>query len=198
MDKKKVDQSRRRFLVQATSLVGGAGAAIAATPFVGSWWPSAKAQAAGAPVECDISKIEFGQQLTVEWRGKPVWVIKRSEKVLDQLKKNDGLLRDPESNVLQQQPDYAQNVFRSLKPEYLVLIGVCTHLGCSPKYRPDVGELGSEWPGGFYCPCHGSRFDMSGRVFKGVPAPLNMQVPPYQFVDDNTILIGVDSQSTAA
>lgn len=193
MSNDKIDKSRRRFLVQATSLVGGAGAAVAATPFIGSWWPSAKAQAAGAPVECDVSKLEFGQQLTIEWRGKPVWIIKRSKQVLDKLQDNAPNLRDPDSNVIEQQPEFAKNLYRSLKPEYLVLIGVCTHLGCSPKYKPELGELGPEWPGGFYCPCHGSRFDMAGRVFKGVPAPLNMQVPPYSFVNDNTILVGIEA-----
>ena len=194
MDDARVDKSRRRFLLKATAFIGGAGAAFAATPFVASWWPSAKAKSAGAPVECDISQLEYGQQLTIEWRGKPVWVIRRSQAVLEQLNKNGNLLRDPDSVVSEQQPVYALNKYRSIKPDYLVLIGICTHLGCSPKYKPDLASLGAGWPGGFYCPCHGSRFDMAGRVFKGVPAPINMEVPPYAFVNDHTIIVGLDPE----
>jgi len=189
MSQEEVDQGRRRFLVRSTSVLGGVGAAFAAVPFVSSWLPSAKAKAAGAPVECDISKLEFGQQLTVEWRGKPVWVIRRSKEVLDNLNKHDNQLRDPKS-LVEQQPSYAQNLYRSINPEYLVLVGICTHLGCSPKYRPDLGELGADWPGGFFCPCHGSKFDLSGRVFQGVPAPINLEVPPYKFINKHLLLIG--------
>lgn len=196
MTKDVVDKDRRRFLVAATSVIGGVGAAMTAIPFAQSWWPSAKAEAAGAPVECDISKLEVGQQITVEWRGKPVWIIRRDKSVLDALPKIDTELRDPQS-LVDQQPQYAKNEWRSRNPEYLVLIGICTHLGCSPKYRPDLGTLGASWPGGFYCPCHGSTFDMAGRVFKGVPAPINLQVPPYQFINDHTILIGADESGAA-
>lgn len=190
--KEGVDTDRRRFLVTATSVVGGVGAAFTAVPFLSSWWPSARAEAAGAPIECDISKLEMGQQLTVEWRGKPVWIIRRSAATVAALKKNDDRLRDPES-LVDQQPKYAKNEWRSLKQEYLVLIGICTHLGCSPKYHPEVGELDPQWPGGFFCPCHGSKFDLAGRVFQGVPAPLNLQVPPYRFVNDHSVVIGEDT-----
>ena len=186
-----IDQERRRFLVAATTVLGGVGAAFTAVPFVSSWQPSAKAQAAGAPVEFDLSKVELGQQVTVEWRGKPVWIIRRSQDVIDNLNQHNNQLRDPGS-LVEQQPEYAQNKYRSINPEYLILVGICTHLGCSPKYRPTLGELGPDWPGGFYCPCHGSTFDLAGRVFKGVPAPINMEVPPYTFLNDSKVMIGVD------
>lgn len=197
MAQDEIDKSRRRFLVRATSIVGGVGAAFTAYPFMSSWWPSAKAEAAGAPVEVDIGKLEMGQQITVEWRGKPVWIIRRSQDIIDGLPKLDAKLRDPKS-LVDQQPDYATNEWRSVNPEYLVLIGICTHLGCSPKYRPGMGELGADWPGGFFCPCHGSTFDMAGRVFQGVPAPINLQVPPYKFVNDHTLIIGADDTGAAA
>ncbi len=194
MDKEDpVDKNRRRFLIGATTVVGGIGAAFTAVPFVSSWWPTARAEAAGAPVEVDIGKIEYGQQLTVEWRGKPVWIIRRSKEMLNNLNTHNNRLRDPHSQV-EQQPDYAKNLYRSINPEYLVLVGICTHLGCSPKYRPDIGGLGADWPGGFYCPCHGSLFDLSGRVFQGVPAPINLEVPPYTYINDHLILIGVDQK----
>lgn len=196
MAQDEIDKNRRRFLVRATSIVGGVGAAFTAYPFMSSWWPSAKAQAAGAPVEVDISKLEMGQQLTVEWRGKPVWIIRRSKDIIEGLPKLDAKLRDPKS-LVDQQPDYAKNEWRSVNPEYLVLIGICTHLGCSPKYRPGLGDLGPNWPGGFYCPCHGSTFDLAGRVYTGVPAPINLQVPPYKFVNDHTLLIGADDSGVA-
>lgn len=194
MSKDDIDLERRRFLVTASSVLGGVGVAYGLTPFVSSWWPSAKARAAGAPVEVDVSKMEPGQQVTVEWRGKPVWIIKRTKSMLKGLKRHDALLRDPQS-IVEQQPSYAQNNHRSRKPEYLVLVGVCTHLGCSPKYKPTLGELGPQWPGGFYCPCHGSKFDLAGRVYKGVPAPINMEVPPYTFVNQHTLIIGMDESS---
>ena len=178
MSDDKVDRSRRRFLTAATSVIGGVGVAYAAAPFIGSWFPSAKAQALGAPVTIDISKVEPGAQLTVEWRGQPVWVVRRSKAVIDRLDTIDSMLRDPHSEM-DQQPAYAKNEYRSVKPEYLVLIGICTHLGCVPTYRPELGSVQPDWPGGFFCPCHGSKFDMAGRVFKGVPAPLNLVVPPY-------------------
>ena len=155
--------------------------------------PSAKARAAGAPVRADISKLEPGQMIRVKWRGKPVWIMRRTEKNLDDLKPLDRKLADPASDM-PQQPDYAKNPHRSRKPEIWVAVGICTHLGCSPTYRPDVApdDLGPDWVGGFYCACHGSRFDLAGRVFSGVPAPTNLVIPPYQFLDDNTVLVGDD------
>lgn len=188
-----VDEQRRRFLLVTSGVLGGIGAACALTPFISSWLPSAKAQAEGAPVQVDLSRLEPGQQATVEWQGKPVWIIRRTKKMLAQLADNDEQLRDPQS-LVEQQPDYAKNQYRSINPEYLVLIGICTHLGCAPKYRPVENELGPHWPGGFYCPCHGSTFDLAGRVFKGVPAPINLEVPPYRFIDDHTIVIGEEGE----
>ncbi len=190
MSEQGVNQSRRRFLTAATTVIGGIGAAYMAVPLVGSWEPSARAQAAGAPVEVDISKIEEGQQVTVEWRSKPVWIVRRTQAMLDGLPTLKSRLRDPNSLVASQQPEYCQNVYRSIKPEYFVAVGICTHLGCVPTYRPDPGSLAVDWPGGFYCPCHGSQFDLAGRVFKGVPAPLNLEVPPYHFVSDTVVLVG--------
>lgn len=189
----KVDPTRRKFLLTATEVLGGVGAACALTPFISSWLPSAKAQAAGAPVQVDLSKLEPGQQVTVAWQGKPVWIIRRTKAMLDELALDEGQLRDPES-LVDQQPEYAKNRYRSIKPEYLVLVGICTHLGCSPKYTPQVNELGPHWPGGFYCPCHGSTFDLAGRVFKGVPAPINLLVPPYEFISEHVIVIGEDKK----
>ncbi|MGA9469778.1 MAG: ubiquinol-cytochrome c reductase iron-sulfur subunit [Candidatus Macondimonas sp.] len=188
-----VDTSRRRFLTVATAAVGGVGAVFGAYPFLAAMQPSARAEAAGAPVEVDISKLEPGARLTVEWRGKPVWVVRRTPEMLSKLTGLGSELRDPNSDQ-DQQPSYAKNAHRSIKPEFLVLVGICTHLGCSPTYRPEPGasDLGSNWPGGFFCPCHGSRFDMAGRVFAGVPAPLNMAVPPYRFVGDTRVVIGDD------
>lgn len=193
-----MDKGRRRFLV-STTVVGAGGAVFAAVPFIKSWEPSARAKAAGAPVEADISKIEPGQMLKFEWRSKPVWVVYRTPEVLEALPSLDGNLRDPESLVVEQQPAYAQNAYRSVKPELLVLIGICTHLGCSPKYVPEVQPqpFDPEWKGGFFCPCHNSRFDMAGRVYQGVPAPANLKVPPYTFLSDERILIGVDPQGAA-
>jgi ubiquinol-cytochrome c reductase iron-sulfur subunit len=155
--------------------------------------PSAKARAAGAPIRADISKVEPGQMIRVKWRGKPIWVVNRTKEMLDVLPTLDGELRDPDS-LEPQQPPYAKNGYRSIKPEYLVLIGICTHLGCSPTYRPDIApaDLGKDWKGGFFCPCHGSRFDLAGRVFKGVPAPLNLVVPPYRYLSDTEIEVGND------
>lgn len=184
-----IDSGRRRFLTKVTSAIGGVGAVYALAPFVGSWFPSAKAQALGAPVKIDISRLEPGAQLTVEWRGQPIWVIRRSGDVLSELKNLTSVLRDPESQN-PQQPNYAQNVFRSIKEEFLVLVGLCTHLGCVPTYRPDKGGVGANWPGGFYCPCHGSKFDMAGRVYKGVPAPTNLVVPPHKYLSDSLLVIG--------
>ena len=197
-----VDNDKRRFLTTAaTVVVGGAGTVAAAVPFVSSMLPSAKAKAAGAPVEIDISKLEFGQQMIVEWRKKPVWILRRSEETIQELATIDDSLLDPTSDNTNQQPDYCKNPSRSIKDEFLVLVGVCTHLGCSPTYVPKVEaesrNLGDEWTGGFFCPCHGSKFDLAGRVYKGVPAPKNLAVPPYHFIGDNRILIGEDLQGTA-
>ncbi len=188
-----VDLKKRRFLTTATSAVAGVGAVFVAVPFLGSWAPSAKARAAGAPVEADISKLEPGQKMTVKWRGKPVWVVRRTEQNLKDLSKITDLLLDPNSEM-DQQPEYCKNEYRSRKPEYLVAVGVCTHLGCSPTYRPDIApaDLGAEWVGGFFCPCHGSRFDLATRVFSGVPAPKNLEIPPYYFKSETLILIGED------
>lgn len=190
--KEAIDTTRRNFLLTATGVLGGIGVACALTPLVGSWLPSAQAQAAGAPVEVDLSRLEPGQQATVAWQGKPVWIIRRTQAMLDDLAKEEELLRDPQS-LTEQQPEYAKNRYRSINPEYLVLVGICTHLGCSPKYTPEVNALGPNWPGGFYCPCHGSTFDLAGRVFKGVPAPINLEVPPYKFIREHVIIIGQDT-----
>ena len=190
-----VDTGRRRFLVASTSVVGAVGAGFVAVPFLSSWMPSERAKNAGAPVEVDISKIAEGQMLTVEWQSKPVWIVKRSEKTLSDLPTIDGNLRDPASENVDQQPAYAQNANRSIKPEILVLVGICTHLGCSPTFRPDIGAAdlgGADWLGGFFCPCHSSKFDLAGRVFQGVPAPTNLVVPPHKYLSDNVILIGDD------
>ena len=187
-----VDTGRRRFLTAATAVVGGAGAVAATVPFIKSWNPSAKAKAAGAPVEVNISKVEPGQLIRVEWRGKPVWVVRRTEAILENLATLDDQLRDPAS-VEEQQPAYAQNAGRSINPEFFIAVGLCTHLGCSPTYLPDsFGEQVEGVPSGFFCPCHGSKFDMAGRVFQGVPAPLNLVVPPHQYIDDRNVIIGVD------
>jgi ubiquinol-cytochrome c reductase iron-sulfur subunit len=188
-----VDNSRRRFLTAATTVVGGVGAAVTLVPFLVSLKPSARAVAAGAPVEVDISKMEPGQRLTVEWRGKPVWIVRRTDDMLAGLEAVADQLRDPESEK-DQQPEYARNATRAIKPEYLVVIGICTHLGCSPTFRPEVApaDLGGDWKGGFFCPCHGSRFDLAGRVYAGVPAPTNLVIPPYSYVSDSRVLIGVD------
>ncbi len=193
-DSNTVDKKRRRMLIAATAVAGAVGTAGFAAPLLISWMPSARAKAAGAPVEVNVSKIEPGQLVRVIWRGKPVWFIRRSEETLKNLPSNDPLLVDPESTVDTQQPSYAQNDVRSIKPEILVLIGICTHLGCSPTYRPELApaDLGSSWKGGFYCPCHGSRFDLAGRVFKNVPAPTNLVVPPYYFKSDDIVLVGED------
>ena len=192
-----VDLKRRQFLLTSAGVLGGVGALCALTPLVASWMPSAAAEAAGAPVEVDISKIEPGQQVVVAWRGKPVWIIHRTPEMIATLKRDTQLLRDPDSLALQQ-PAYAKNMHRSIRPEYLVLIGICTHLGCSPKYKPSLHELGADWPGGFLCPCHGSTFDLAGRVFKNVPAPINLAVPPHRFVNDTLIIIGEDENKDKA
>jgi ubiquinol-cytochrome c reductase iron-sulfur subunit len=185
-----VDNSRRRFLTIATSVVGGVGAAGAAVPFIASWNPSERAKSAGAPVEVDISKLEPGQLIRVEWRGKPVWVVYRTPKMLEQMKAHEGKLRDPQSEE-PQQLDSAKNEYRSKRPEIFVAVGICTHLGCSPTFlQGGFGEKVEGTQDGFFCPCHGSKFDMAGRVFQSVPAPLNLEIPPYTFIDETTILVG--------
>jgi ubiquinol-cytochrome c reductase iron-sulfur subunit len=189
-------RTRRRFLTAATSAVGLGGVAGVAVPFLGSWSPSEKAKAAGAPVRADISKLEPGQMVVIEWRGKPVYVLRRtSEQVAGLVQLNDDL-KDPLSES-SSQPDYIGGEARALNEEYLVLVGLCTHLGCAPKFRPEVGAAdlgGDEWPGGFFCPCHGSKFDLAGRVYKGVPASANLEIPPYSFESDNVLVIGVDAE----
>jgi ubiquinol-cytochrome c reductase iron-sulfur subunit len=193
-----VDENRRRLLLVATSAAGGAVAVGVAVPFLASWFPSARALAAGAPVEFDISKMEPGQQVTVEWRGKPVWVLKRTQEMLDQLTKHDDVLTDPDSKE-DQQPDYIKGPTRSIKPEVLVAEGVCTHLGCSPTLKKEIGaasDMGADWPGGYYCPCHNSRFDLSARVFKGSPAPKNLVIPPHRYAAAAVVVIGEDTKGT--
>lgn len=191
-----VDTSKRRTLTLATSAVAAVGTGFVAVPFVASWAPSERAKTAGAPVEIDISKLDEGRLMTVEWRGKPVWVVKRSSKTLEDLTTLDDSLSDAASED-DQQPEYAKNAARSRKPEVLVLVGICTHLGCSPTFRPDLAaaDLGADWKGGFFCPCHGSKFDLAGRVYSGVPAPTNLEVPPHYYVSDNVILIGQDGSA---
>ena len=191
MAKDNIDQGRRKALTTGTAVVGGVGAAVAIWPFLSSMNPSASALAAGAPVEVDISKMEPGQQIQEVWRRKPVWIIRRTPEMLETLSKLTEKLRDPDSLEESQQPAFAQNEIRSIKDEFLVLIGICTHLGCSPEFKPLPGEVGATWLGGFYCACHGSRFDLAGRVYKNVPANKNLEVPPYHFISDNRILIGV-------
>ena len=197
MSEQSIDLRKRRFLTQATSVVGAVGVGFVAWPFLSTWSPSAAAKAAGAPVDVDISKLEPGQLVRVLWRKKPVWIFRRDDQIISDLKTLDSELADPK-NEQQQQPEYAKNPTRSIKPEIAVIIGVCTHLGCSPTYRPEVGAAdlgGDSWKGGFYCPCHGSKFDLAGRVYAGVPAPTNLVVPPYHFVNDSLIRIGVDPQA---
>ena len=183
---------RRRFLTALTSIVGLAGAGTLVAAFVASMRPSARARAMGAPVEADISRLQEGQMMVVEWRGKPVWIIRRSEQMLDELGRLRDVLADPDSEI-RQQPVYAQNEFRSIRPDILIILGVCTHLGCAPtkKFERGVASgISQDWPGGFFCPCHGSTFDLAGRVYKNVPAPTNLEVPPHSFLSDSRILIG--------
>ena len=191
-----VDTKRRRFLVNSTSVVAAVGAGFVAVPFLASWMPSERAKNAGAPVEIDISKMQEGQLVIVEWQSKPVWIVKRSAKTLSDLVTLDDKLSDPAS-AEEQQPAYAQNANRSIRPEISVLVGLCTHLGCSPTFRPDIAaaDLGGDWLGGFFCPCHSSKFDLAGRVYQGVPAPTNLVVPPHKYVSDNVILIGQDGET---
>ena len=195
-----VDTGRRKMLTVSASVVGAVGAAVAVVPFLSTMSPSARALAAGAPVEVDVSKLEPGQKIQVEWRRKPVWIVRRSEEMVSSLDKVQSRLRDPDSNELGQQPEFARNQIRALKPEVLVLVGICTHLGCSPTFRPELApeDLGPDWVGGFYCPCHGSSFDLSGRVYKNVPANKNLEVPPYKYISDNVLIVGELEEEGAA
>jgi len=191
--------SRRRFLSVATSITGAVGAVAVAVPFLSSWQPSARARALGAPVEVDLSKLEMGSMMRVVWRGKPISILRRSPEMLERMADSNADLRDPDSEVVDQQPDYAANKTRSVRPEFLIVISSCTHLGCVPVNRFEVApaDLGPDWVGGFFCPCHGSKFDLAGRVYAGVPAPTNLEVPPHRFVGDTTLLIGLDTEVAA-
>jgi len=194
-----VDTSKRQFLTSALSVVGAVGAGYLAVPFLSQMQPSAKAMAAGAPVEVDLSKMEPGQLIRVAWRGKPVWILNRTPEVLETLGTLDSKLADPNSNE-SLQPEYAKNELRAIKPEIFVAVGLCTHLGCSPTFRPEIApsDLGADWKGGFFCPCHGSWFDLAGRVFRGVPAPTNLEIPPYRYESDTLIVVGEDNEASAA
>jgi ubiquinol-cytochrome c reductase iron-sulfur subunit len=197
-DDSQLDQSRRKFLVTATTATGVVGAAFALVPFIASWRPSERARALGAPAVLDVSKIEPGQMTAINWRKQQIYVVRRTPEMLASLKKAESLLKDPNSED-SDQPEYARNEVRSRNPEYLVIIGTCTHLGCLPKPRFEraIPELGADWPGGFFCPCHGSKFDMAGRVFEGSPASVNLRIPPYSFRDENTLVVGVDEANPA-
>lgn len=199
MNNEGVDTSKRQFLTTALTVVGAVGTGYLAVPFLSQMQPSAKAMAAGAPVEVDISKIESGQLIRVAWRGKPVWVLSRTPEVLDTLEKETAKLADPNSEE-SKQPEISHNPMRSIKPEIFVAVGLCTHLGCSPTFRPEIApnDLGPDWKGGFFCPCHGSGFDLAGRVYRSVPAPTNLEVPPYRYITDTLIIVGEDSTEAIA
>ena len=193
-----VDEKRRRLLLIATSGASVVAGAAVAVPFLASWFPSARALAAGAPVEADISKLELGQQITVEWRGKPVWVMRRTPEMLEKIRQNAkaDFLADPDSKDARQ-PEYVKGPERSIKPDIFVAEGVCTHLGCSPTLKKEIGaasDMGADWPGGYYCPCHNSRFDLAARVFKGSPAPTNLPIPAHRYVSDAVVVIGEDQK----
>jgi ubiquinol-cytochrome c reductase iron-sulfur subunit len=193
-----VDLSRRKFLTNATIATGAVGAVFVAVPFVESWSPSERARALGAPTDLDVSKIEPGQMAITTWRRQPIYVVRRTPEMVEHLKGHDAALKDPASDK-SKQPDYAKNILRARKAEYLVLIGTCTHLGCLPKQRFEAGsaEMGPSWPGGFFCPCHGSRFDLSGRVFEGSPASVNLVVPPYEYPNERTVRVGADEKGVS-
>ncbi len=192
-EKEEIDAARRCFLRRATTVVGGVGLAATSVPFISYWLPSSDTEAEGAPVNVNIGTLQPKEQLTVSWRGQPIWIINRTEEMLASLPQLNGQLRDPDS-IEDQQPSYAKNIHRSIKPEILIAIGICTHLGCIPTYRPDVGGISPDWLGGFYCPCHGSRYDLAGRVYKGVPAPLNLKIPRHMYLNDKEIVIGKDQE----
>ena len=192
---KKVNLDRRRFLVTVTSVTGAIGVTSLSIPFVSSMLPSEKAKAAGASVQVDVSQVEQGKVLTTEWRGRPVWILNRSDSMIKSLESNPKKLSDPNLKVSSQQPKYCQNETRSIKPNMLVIVGICTHLGCAPSPRlSPKGDMGENWEGGFFCPCHGSKFDLAGRVFKGSPAPTNLVVPPHKYLNENTIVLGEDAK----
>ncbi|MBT8062463.1 MAG: ubiquinol-cytochrome c reductase iron-sulfur subunit [Xanthomonadales bacterium] len=193
-----VNKDRRRFLIATTSVVGGVGAGLATVPFIKSFQPSAKAQAVGAPVEVNIGKLEQGQLLKVQWRGQTIGILRRSPETLENLDSVTAELRDPDSDE-SDQPEYTSNTYRALEPEFLVVNMHCTHLGCVPQMIPQVGPqpFDENWKGGFYCPCHKSKFDSAGRVYKAVPAPTNLKIPPYSFLDDRTLIIGVNPEGAA-
>ncbi len=199
MNNEGVDTSKRQFLTTALTVVGAVGTGYLAVPFLSQMQPSAKAMAAGAPVEVDISKIEPGQLIRVAWRGKPVWVLSRTPEAIEVLKTDTDKLADPDSHS-STQPEASHNALRSIKPEIFVAVGLCTHLGCSPTFRPEIApnDLGQSWKGGFFCPCHGSGFDLAGRVFRSVPAPTNLEVPPYRYVTDTLIVVGEESSEASA
>lgn len=199
MNNEGVDTSKRQFLTSALTVVGAVGTGYLAVPFLSQMQPSSKAMAAGAPVEVDISKMEAGQLLRVAWRGKPVWILNRPPEMLKILEGMDAELADPSSNE-SLQPETSKNAERSIKPDVFVAIGLCTHLGCSPTFRPEIAppDLGDDWQGGFFCPCHGSKFDLAGRVYRGVPAPTNLEIPPYRYVTDTQIIIGEDTTEESA
>lgn len=197
MADKELDQGKRRFLIAATSIAGGVAGAATAVPFVASMLPSERAKAAGAPVEADIGNLAPGELTRVEWRGKPVWIVRRTPEMLDSVKQSEGKVADPGSERKKElTPEYARNEFRSIKPEYLVVVGICTHLGCSPvdKFKAQPEPFEGDWKGGFYCPCHGSLFDLAGRVYKNKPAPDNLEVPPHKYLSDTRLVIGEDTQ----
>ena len=196
-----VNKTRRNVLIGSMTAVGAVGAGFVVVPFVKSWNPSAQAKAAGAPVKVNIGKIKPGEMVIEEWRGKPVFIVRRTREALAAIDKVEGRVADPKSERKEQQPDYAANTYRSIKDEYLVAVGICTHLGCAPKYRPEVGSVALDkegWEGGFFCPCHGSMFDLAGRVYKGVPAPSNLEIPPYHYESDEVIVIGIDPEEASA
>ncbi len=199
MNNQGVDKSKRQFLTSALTVVGAVGSGYLAVPFLSQMQPSVKAMAASAPVEVDISKMEPGQMIRVAWRGKPVWILNRTPAVLETLKSIDNELRDPLSNE-SIQPDSSKNVIRSIKPEIFVAVGLCTHLGCSPTFRPEIApsDLGEKWKGGFFCPCHGSWFDLAGRVYQGVPAPTNLEIPPYRYITDTLLIVGEPTEEKTA
>jgi ubiquinol-cytochrome c reductase iron-sulfur subunit len=194
MNNEGVDTSKRQFLTSALTVVGAVGTGYLAVPFLSQMQPSSKAMAAGAPVEVDISKLEAGQLLRVAWRGKPVWILNRPPRMLKIIEGMDAFLEDPSSNE-SIQPESSKNAVRSIKPEIFIAVGLCTHLGCSPTFRPEVAppDLGDDWEGGFFCPCHGSKFDLAGRVYRSVPAPTNLEIPPYRYITDTQIIIGEDT-----
>lgn len=194
--RQKINRPKRRFLIATTSVVAAVGVAAVSVPFIKSWMPSERAKLGGAPIQFDLSKLEPGRQVTLEWRSKPIFVLRRTPDVLQSLNLPSlrQQLRDPDSEVTTQQPEYIDKKVRSIRDEFFIVIGICTHLGCIPTFRPDVApvDLGPEWPGGYFCPCHSSKYDLAGRVYKGVPAPTNLVVPPYRYLSDTVIEIGVD------